>query len=53
VHRFAAGREPSIEDDVVYLRRDDGRWLIVKPSASFYRAIGARDVPVTALTPPR
>jgi hypothetical protein len=53
VHRFAAGREPSIEDDVVYLRRADGRWLIVKPSASFYRAIGARDVPVTALTPPR
>jgi hypothetical protein len=53
VHRFGGSREPSIEDDVVYLRRAGGRWLIVKPSASFYRAIGARDVPLSALTAPR
>jgi hypothetical protein len=52
VHTLA-GREPSIEDDVVYLRKVNGTWLIAKPSASFYRAIGARDVPVTALAPPR
>ena len=52
VHRFAGSREPSIEDDVVYLRRVGEVWLIVKPSASFYRAIGARDVPLSALTPP-
>jgi hypothetical protein len=52
VHKLA-GREPSIEDDVVYLRKQGGTWLILKPSASFYRAIGARDVPVTALTPPK
>lgn len=52
VHRFAGSREPSIEDDVVYLRRSGGRWLIVKPSATFYRAIGARDVPLSALTAP-
>jgi hypothetical protein len=52
VHRFAAAREPSIEDDVVYLRKIGDVWLLAKPSASFYRAIGARDVPITALTPP-
>jgi hypothetical protein len=53
VHRFAGGREPSIEEDVVYLRRAGGGWLLAKPSATFHRAIGARDVPITALTPPR
>jgi len=52
VHRFA-GREPSIEEDVIYLRRSNGAWRLAKPSATFYRAIGARDVPITALTPPR
>jgi hypothetical protein len=52
VHRFAGAREPSIEDDVVYLRKLGGDWRLAKPSASFYRAIGARDVPITALTPP-
>jgi hypothetical protein len=53
VHRFAGAREPSIEEDVIYLRRAGGDWLLAKPSATFYRAIGARDVPITALTPPR
>jgi len=38
---------------VVYLRKVGGRWLIVKPSATFYRAIGAKDVPLIALTPPK
>lgn len=52
VHRFAGGREPLIEDDVVYLDEVGDRWLIAKPSATFYRAIGARDVPIDALTPP-
>ena len=45
-------REPSIEDDVIYLRRVGGRWKIAKPSATFYRAIGARDVPIAALRAP-
>jgi hypothetical protein len=53
VHRFAGAREPSIEEDVIYLRRVADGWLLAKPSATFYRAIGARDVPITALTPPR
>lgn len=53
VHRFSGSREPSIEDDVIYLRRDRGRWLIVQPSTTFYRAIGVGDVPLSALTPPK
>lgn len=53
VHRFAASREPSIEDDVFYLRRSGARWLIVQPSSTFYRAIGVGDVPLSALAPPR
>jgi hypothetical protein len=52
VHRFANRREPSIEDDLIYLRRVGTAWLIAKPSSTFYRAIGARDVPLSALTPP-
>jgi hypothetical protein len=52
VHRFAGSREPSIEDDVIYLRRVSGRWRIAKPSSTFYRAIGVRDVPIEALRPP-
>ena len=52
VHRFAGSREPSIEDDVIYLRMVGGRWRIAKPSSTFYRAIGARDVPIAALKPP-
>jgi hypothetical protein len=50
---FAGDREPSVEDDVVYLRRQDGRWLIVKPSAALYRAIGVGDIPPTVLAPPK
>ena len=53
VHGFAGSREPSIEDDVIYLRRSGrGRWLIAKPSATFYRAIGYPDVPIAALRAP-
>jgi hypothetical protein len=50
---FAGNREPSVEDDVVYLRRQGGRWLIVKPSAALYRAIGVGDIPPTVLAPPK
>jgi hypothetical protein len=52
VSRFAGHREPSIEDDLVYLHKIGGRWRIVKASAIFYRAIGARNVPLGALVPP-
>jgi hypothetical protein len=52
VTHFAGSREPSVEDDLVYLRNEDERWLIVKPSATLYRAIGEGDIPPQVLAPP-
>jgi hypothetical protein len=52
VTRFAGGREPSVEDDLIYLDRGQGEWRIVKPSATRYRAIGIGDIPPTDLAPP-
>ncbi len=52
VHRFNHHREPSIEDDLIYLRQRAGRWLVAKPSSTFYRAIGTQNVPLSALAPP-
>jgi hypothetical protein len=52
VTKFAGNREPSVEDDVVYLRGREGRWLIAKPSVALYRAIGVGDIPPQALSPP-
>jgi hypothetical protein len=52
VTRFADRREPSVEDDVIYLRRGSGGWLIEKPGATLYRAIGVGDIPPRALAPP-
>ena len=45
-------REPSIEDDIVYLRASGDEWLIAKPSATLYRAVGIADVPPSVLAPP-
>lgn len=50
--QYADVREPSIEDDVIYLTRIGRRWLIAKPSATIHRAIGIADVPASVLTPP-
>ena len=52
VTRFAGGREPSVEDDLIYLRRAGSNWLIVKPSATLYRAIGVGIIPPQAISPP-
>lgn len=52
VSDFADRDEPSVEDDVVYLRRPDDRWLVAAPSAILYRAVGAPDVPPQVLAPP-
>lgn len=49
---YADEREPTIEDDIVFLRRDGGRWLLAKPSATLYRAVGIADPPLSVLTPP-
>jgi hypothetical protein len=53
VTRFADRDQPSIEDDVFHLTRASGEWLIAKPSATLYRAVGIADIPLSALTPPR
>jgi hypothetical protein len=50
--RYAGNREPSIEDDVIYLRRSGGHWLLVKPSVTLYRAIGVPNAPPQVLAPP-
>jgi hypothetical protein len=52
VTHFAGNREPSVEDDLIYLQNENGRWLIVKPSATLYRAIGEGDIPPQVLAPP-
>jgi len=52
VSEFADRDEPSVEDDVIYLRRAGDRWLIAAPSAILYRAVGAPDVPPQVLAPP-
>jgi hypothetical protein len=52
VTRFADARQPSIEDDVIYLRRSGPGWLIVKANATLYRAIGAGNIPPQVLAPP-
>jgi hypothetical protein len=52
-HRFVDRSEISSEDDVIYVVRDRNRWLLAKPSLSFYRAIGVPDTPPSVLAPPR
>lgn len=52
VTNFADRTEPSIEDDIIYLRRaDGGDWLIAKPSSALYRAIGAEPGPEVIVPP--
>jgi hypothetical protein len=52
VTRFADRDQPSIEDDVVHLRREGGRWRIAKASSTLYRAVGIADVPPRVLASP-
>lgn len=51
-HDFADRKYVSIEEDVIYLERSGEKWLIAKPSGTFYRAIGYPEPPLRALTPP-
>jgi hypothetical protein len=52
-HRFSDRNYVSVEDDVIYLERVAGRWLIAQPSATFYRAVGYAQLPLRAFAPPR
>lgn len=49
---YADVREPSIEDDIVYLVARGGEWRIAKPSATIHRAVGIADVPPSVIAPP-
>lgn len=49
---YADIREPTIEDDIIYLTRSGERWLVVKPSSTLYRSVGIAEVPLEALKPP-
>jgi hypothetical protein len=49
---YADVREPTIEDDIIYLTRSGDRWLVVKPSTTLYRAVGIADIPLASLQPP-
>jgi hypothetical protein len=51
--KYADVREPTIEDDIIYLSRAADRWRVLKPSATLYRAVGIADVPLSALEPPK
>ena len=42
-HHFSDRKYVSVEDDVIYLQRLGGRWLLAKPSATLYRAVGYPD----------
>jgi hypothetical protein len=48
---YADVREPTIEDDIIYLARSGERWLVVKPSTTLYRAVGIADIPLEVLQP--
>ena len=52
VHRFSDRSYASVEDDVIYLERAGGRWLLAKPSATLYRAVGYAQPPLEAFAPP-
>jgi hypothetical protein len=51
-HHFTDRAYVSVEDDVIYLERAGGSWLLAKPSATFYRAVGYAEPPLRAFAPP-
>ena len=51
-HHFSDRKYVSVEDDVIYLQRVGGRWLLAKPSATFYRAVGYPQPPLRAFSSP-
>ena len=50
--RFADRDEPSVEDDVIYLRKVGDEWRVEKPSLTLYRAVG-QEPPPEAVAPPK
>ena len=52
VHVFSDRDFPSVEDDVIYLRREPDGWKIAKASATLYRAVGYPEPPLRAFRAP-
>jgi len=52
-HHFSDRKYVSVEDDVIYLRKVGGRWVLAKPSGTFFRAVGYAQPPLSAFEPPR
>ena len=52
-HHFSDRKYVSVEDDVIYLKKVGGRWVLAKPSGTFYRAVGYAQPPLSAFEPPR
>jgi hypothetical protein len=51
-HHFSDRKYVSVEDDVIYLEKSGGRWLLAQPSATYYRAVGYAQPPLRAFAPP-
>jgi hypothetical protein len=51
-HHFSDRKYVSVEDDVIYLERVGGHWLLAKPSGTLYRAVGYPEPPLRAFSPP-
>jgi hypothetical protein len=51
-HHFSDRKYVSVEDDVIYLKKVGERWLLAKPSGTFYRAVGYAEPPLSAFAPP-
>jgi hypothetical protein len=51
-HHFSDRNYVSVEDDVIYLERAGAGWLLAKPSATLYRAVGYAQPPLRAFSPP-
>ena len=52
-HRFSDRKNPSVEDDVIYLERHGDDWLVSQADATLYRAVGYPEPPLRAYAPPR
>jgi hypothetical protein len=51
-HRFSDRKNPSVEDDVIFLERRADAWLVTQADATLYRAVGYPEPPLRAYAPP-
>ncbi len=53
VDHYRDNPQPSIEDDVIFLRSAGDGWRIEQPSVTLYRAIGVPDPPPSVFAAPK